>query len=153
MESKFKNQNGEINRELRMAKVNPKFENLSPKQEQITKVQSQKVYDLEDRTFLFARNVIEYAHKISKTLSNIEICKQLIRAAGSVGANYIEASESLGKKDFFMRIKISRKEAKETRYWLRLVEASIDSYKERDKLINEATELTKIFGSIVSKAN
>jgi four helix bundle protein len=70
-----------------------------------------------------------------------------------VGANYIEANESLSKKDFSMRVKICRKEAKESRYWLRLIEArGEDAENRRQSLINEATELMKIFGSIVEKA-
>lgn len=74
----------------------------------------QKEYDLEDRTLQFAKTVRKFAKKVPMTLSNTEDCKQLIRASGSVGANYIEANESLSKKDFVMRIKISRKESKES---------------------------------------
>jgi four helix bundle protein len=79
--------------------------------------------------------------------------KQLVRASGSVGANYIEANESLGKKDFGMHVKISRKESKESTYWLRLVFTNDDSELElqRTQLITEAKELTSIFGSIVRK--
>ncbi len=68
-----------------------------------------------------------------------------------MGANYIEANEALSKKDFTMRVKICRKEAKESRYWLRLIEVREDAEKRRQSLINEATELMKIFGSIVEK--
>jgi four helix bundle protein len=77
-----------------------------------------------------------------------------VRASGSVGANYIEANESLSKKDFVMRIKICRKEAKECRYWLRLVDAGDDATVEKDRLnlIREATELTNIFGAILRKS-
>ena len=82
-----------------------------------------KQYDLEDRTFAFAKDVREFAKHIPRTIANIEDTKQVVRASGSVGANYIEANESLSKKDFIMRIKICRKEAKESRYWLRLIEA------------------------------
>jgi four helix bundle protein len=111
-------------------------------------------YDLEDRTFIFAREVRTLTKQIPKTVANIEDTKQLVRASGSVGANYIEANESLSKKDFLMRIKICRKEAKETRYWLRLLDAGDDSTakKHRDDLIQEATELTSIFGSILRKS-
>jgi four helix bundle protein len=79
--------------------------------------------------------------------------KQLVRVSGSVGTNYIEANESLGKKDFKMHIKISRKQAKESRYWLRLVDThSISDLEDvRDKLIQESTELMNIFGAIVQK--
>ncbi len=83
---------------------------------------SSKQYDLEDRTFEFARDVRAFVKVLPKTLSNIEDGKQLIRSSGSVGANYIEANESLSKKDFIMRIKISRKEAKESQYWLKLID-------------------------------
>jgi four helix bundle protein len=82
---------------------------------------STKKYDLEDRTFKFTKDVIALIHLLTKDLTNIEISKQLVRSADSVGANYIEANESLSKKDFLMRIKICRKEAKETRYWLGLI--------------------------------
>ena len=111
-------------------------------------------YDLEERTFVFAQNVRAFAKRISKILANIEDIKQVIRASGSVGANYIEANESLSKKDFIMRIKICRKEAKETGYWLRLIDAGDDSAlkKCRDDLIQEATELTSIFGAILRKS-
>ena len=77
-----------------------------------------------------------------------------MKASGSVGANYIEANEALSKKDFLMRIKISRKEAKESRYWLRLAETGGNSKleQEREALEKEACELTHIFGSIVTKS-
>jgi four helix bundle protein len=74
-----------------------------------------KEYDLEDRTFIFAKDVRAFVKKIPKTVANIEDTKQVVRASGSVGANYIEANESLSKKDFVVRIKICRKEAKESR--------------------------------------
>lgn len=83
------------------------------------------------------------------SIVNIEIGRQLIRAAGSVGANYIEANESLGKRGFRMKIKISKKEAKESRYWLQLVSCSPSQKTEQIKLIGEATELMKIFGAIL----
>ena len=78
--------------------------------------QNSKRHDLEDRTLRFAKHVIAFVNEFPKTLSNIEISKQLIRSAGSIGANYIEANESLGRKDFLMKIRIARKEAKESRY-------------------------------------
>lgn len=87
-------------------------------------------------------------------MSNIEDGKQLIRSSGSIGANYIEANESLSKKDFMMRIKISRKEAKESIYWLRLLSEINQSEftDESMRLINEATELKKILSSIIEKS-
>jgi len=120
----------------------------------MTKKRKSKQYDLEDRTLEFARRVRKFVKLLPKTIANIEDIKQLIKASGSVGANYIEANESLGKKDFRMRIKISRKESKESRYWLRLVDISDDEElrKERDSLIGEATELMNIFGAILQNS-
>ncbi len=115
--------------------------------------QNSKKYDLEERTFRFAQRVRAFVKKLPKTLANIEDSRQLVNASGSVGANYIEANEALSKKDFIMRIKICRKESKESRYWLRLVDTEGDSEleREREELIQEATELMNIFGSILRK--
>jgi len=89
-------------------------DNLNPN------IQNKKHYDLEERTFEFAQNCKNYVKKLPRTISTIEYGKQLIRSSGSVAANYIEANEALSKKDFIMRIKISRKETKESSLWLRL---------------------------------
>ena len=120
----------------------------------MTKNSNSKQYDLEDRTLAFAKNVRLLVKKLPKTLSNIEDCRQFVKASGSVGANYIEANEALSKKDFRMRIKICRKEAKEGRYWLNLVdtEGKKDLEKDRMVLITEATELMNIFGAILRKS-
>ena len=117
-------------------------------------MQGPKRYDLEDRTFAFARRVRAFLKTLTRTLANAEDARQLTRASGSVGANYIEANESVSKRDFVLRIKICRKEAKEARYWLRLVEPGNDPAAaiERDDLVQEATELTSIFGAILRKA-
>ena len=116
--------------------------------------QSPKRYDLEERTLRFAQRVREFVKKLPKTLANIEDSRQLIDASGSVGANYIEANEALSKKDFAMRAKICRKEAKESRYWLRLIDTGgrREIEQERKELEDEANELTHIFGSIVTKS-
>lgn len=118
----------------------------------MTKDQITKIYDLEERTLAFAKRVIDFIGRLSKTLTNIEISKQLVRSSGSVGANYIEANEALSKKDFVMRIKICRKEAKESSYWLKLVTCDNVLDNERAALVQESTELTKIFGSILVKS-
>jgi four helix bundle protein len=116
--------------------------------------QDSKRYDLEDRTLEYAKKVRVFVKNLRKTVGNLEDGRQLIRASGSVGANYIEANESLTKKDFIMRIKICRKEAKESRYWLMLVDADGQPEKENDRgsLIKEATELMNIFGAILAKS-
>ena len=112
-----------------------------------------KQYDLEDRTLFFAKRVRSFVKNLPKSVANFEDIKQLVRSSGSIGANYIEANESLGKKDFIFHIKISRKEAKESRLWLNLVDTESDAVLERERceLIQESTELMNIFGSIVRK--
>ncbi|MCL5027526.1 MAG: four helix bundle protein [Bacteroidetes bacterium] len=110
-----------------------------------------KHYDLEDRTFHFTENVIKLINNLPSSVTNNEIGKQLVRSAGSVGANYIEANESISKKDFAFRIKICRKESKESRYWLGLISINMDLEQQRSKLIQESTELMKIFGAILEK--
>lgn len=120
----------------------------------MTETPGVKHYDLEDRTLAFAKEARNYVKKLRKTTGNIEDGKQLVRASGSVGANYIEANEALSKKDFIMRIKICRKEAKECRYWLKLTDTQDEPESEnlRNMLIKEATELMNIFGSILRKS-
>lgn len=111
-----------------------------------------KQYDLEDRCLQFTKRVNDYVRKLPKDIPNIENGKQLVRAAGSIGANYIEANETIGKKDFQMRIKISKKEAKESRYWLILTQPLVGNQNEKDNLVQESTELMKIFGAISEKS-
>jgi len=121
----------------------------------MTKIQNPKpVYDLEERTFQFAKAVRIFVKTLPKTIANIEDSKQLIKSSGSVGANYREANESLSKKDFSMRIKISRKEAKESAYWLRLIHETnnLKNADEAECLIKEANELKKILSSILGKS-
>ncbi len=118
----------------------------------MTQITNNKRYDLEERCLKFAKRVNKYINNLPKTITNIENGKQLARSAGSVGANYIEANEALSKKDFIMRAKISKKEAKESRFWLMLSEPIDKEQKEKDLLIQEATELMKIFGSILEKS-
>jgi four helix bundle protein len=120
----------------------------------MTENQNSKRFDLEDRTFQFAKSVALYIKELPKSVSNLEYSRQVVDSSGSVGANYIEANEALSKKDFVMRIKICRKEAKESAYWLRLiVETNDEKWKqEGKKLLNEALELKKIFSSILTKS-
>ena len=109
-------------------------------------------YDLEKRTEQFAKDVIQLCKELSKNTVNFELISQVVRASGSVGANYIEANESLSKKDFFNHIKICRKESKESRYWLRIMlSANPEFEKEINPLTQESTELMNIFGTILKK--
>lgn len=95
-----------------------------------------------------------FVKTLPNTLANVEDSRQLIKASGSVGANYREANESLGKKDFLMRIRISRKEAKESEYWLRLINETneLKNADEAKSLIQEANELKKILSAIAEKS-
>jgi four helix bundle protein len=115
---------------------------------------SSKPRDLEERTFRFAEAIRAFVKQLPRTISNAEDVRQLVRASGSVAANWIEADEGLSKKDFLMRVKICRKEAKESRLFLRLVDAGLtkSTVAIRDRLAAEARELTLIFSSIISKS-
>ena len=112
-----------------------------------------KPYDLGERTFQFALSVPNIVNRLSKTLSNIEYSKQVIRSSGSTGANYIEANENLSEKDAIYRFKICRKESKESGFWLKLLRETNDvSFKEEfNELIQEANELKLIFNAIINK--
>jgi len=109
-------------------------------------------YDLEDRTLDFAVNVRLFIKELPRSIANVEDAKQVVRSSGSVGANYIEANEKLGPKDFGYRLRIARKEAKESVYWLSIIKRSnkLESG-ELDALINEAGELRKILSAIINK--
>src|SRR6478736_1890931 len=112
-----------------------------------------KPRDLEERTFQFAQSVRAFVKQLPRTVSNAEDVRQLVRASGSVAANWVEADEALSKKDFLMRVKICRKEAKESRLFLRLANAGLakNAASSRDSLAKEARELTLIFSAIISK--
>ncbi len=112
-----------------------------------------KYRELEERTALFAKRCRDYVKKLPRTLTNIEYGKQLVKSSGSQAANYIEANESLSKKDFIHRIRICRKEAKESCLWLDLSEPTSSEKKEQELLIKEAEELRKIFSSILEKSS
>ena len=138
-----------------IGKENSKFEYRNSKQARMSETEaSSKRYDLDERTLRFARDVRAFIKTLPRTIANDEDTRQLVRASGSVGANYIEANDSLSKKDFVMHIKISRKEAKESRYWLRLLDTARreSSEETRGSLAREATELMNIFGAIVRKS-
>ena len=124
---------------------------LNSKQKTNIKDSNARQYDLEDRSKFFAKRVNDLVRKLPNDIPNRENGKQLVRSAGSVAANYIEANESLSKKDFTMRIKIAKKEAKETRLWLELIRPLGADKKEVAELLQEATELMKILGAILEK--
>lgn len=114
---------------------------------------TERIFDLEQRTLSFARKVRQLVKALPRTIANIEDGKQLVRSSGSVGSNYIEANEPLGEKDFLVHLKISRKESKESRYWLHLLDLEGKPHleSERESLIQEALELMHIFNAIIRK--
>jgi four helix bundle protein len=115
----------------------------------------EKIYDLEQGTEKFSLTIRNFCLKCKKDIINREYIIQLIRAAGSTGANYIEANDGLGEKDKKMRIRICKKEAKECIYWLKhiLVYENTELEKERNELISEADQLMRIFAAILRKLN
>ena len=112
-----------------------------------------KNYDLEERTLEFAKEIIRLCKSLPKDVINRELVAQLVRAGGSVGANYREANDALSKKDFIYRMRIARKEAKECLYWLQLaIETNPEFRAPAEGLLKEAEELKRILSSIITKS-
>jgi four helix bundle protein len=111
---------------------------------------NKKKYDLEERTALFGEAIIEFAKRISRSIVNDPLIRQVVRSGTSIGANYMEADGAESKKDFRHKIAICKKESKETKHWLRMiVKANPDSKDECKKLWQEAQEFSLIFSSIL----
>jgi len=109
-------------------------------------------YDLEERTAKFGEDILDLCNGIKQDAVTRPIISQLVRSGTSIGANYMEANAASSKKDFRNKIHICKKEAQETKHWLRMLsKASPDKQKEIRKLWGECQELTLIFGKIVSK--
>ena len=112
--------------------------------------QKTKIYDLEERTAKFGEDVIEFVMKISKNEINRPLISQIVRSATSIGANYVEADGCESKKDFKYKIALCKKEAKETKHWLRMIAKANPDKKENCKIFwKEAQELVLIFSSIL----
>ena len=109
--------------------------------------------DMEERTYDFALKVRLFVKSLKNTISNVEDSRQLIRSSGSVGANFIEAREGVSDKDFVYRAKISKKEAKESIYWLKLIKETnqFNDSHEIKELINEADEIKRILSTMIYK--
>jgi len=110
-------------------------------------------HPLEQRCYDFAKDIRIFCRSLEPDIINIQDIRQLVRASGSVGANYIEANEKLGNADLKHRIKIARKEAKECILWLGLIHIANNQGQEerRQRLINEAIELKAILSAILNK--
>src|SRR3989338_9112034 len=107
--------------------------------------------DLEERTLDFARNVRIFIKKLPKSAGIYADGSQVIRSSGSIGANYIEAQGALSRKDFAMRVRICRKEAKETHYWLDLLEVQHSLAEDKERLMKEAVEFVRMFTAMAKK--
>ena len=113
---------------------------------------ARKVYDLEERTARFGEAIIAMVKRIPKNAVTIPLISQLVRAATSIGANYCEADDAVSKKDFRYRISICKKEARESKYWLRMIATAEEGTKQEARLHwQEAKELHLIFASIWRK--
>jgi four helix bundle protein len=112
-----------------------------------------KEFDLEKRTTAFAKAVIRLCRSLPADPVNDRLTGQVAGASGSVGVNYREANDSLGKKDSILRLKIARREAKESQHWLELVlEANLNKEDEIKPLLRESEELRNILSSIIAKS-
>src|SRR3989338_2183729 len=110
-------------------------------------------YDLEERTLEFSKEIIRLCKSLPKNIITIPLIGQLIRSGTAIGANYIEANDSLGKKDFLHRVKIARKEAKETIYWLKLIIEAENKFEEQvNVLLKENIELKNILSTIIKNS-
>lgn len=113
-------------------------------------IPNDKIFDLEERTGKFGEEVIKLAKKVPKSTITIPIINQFVKSGTSVGANYCEADGAESGRDFYHKIGICKKEAKETKHWLRMLATSVPELKEEARqLWQEAQELTLIFSSIV----
>ena len=110
-------------------------------------------HPLEERCYQFGKRIRTFCRKLKKDLANIEDIKQLVRASRSVGANYIEANENVGKGDLKYRLKLCRKESKESMHFLGLIELFEDKELEnqRNELIDEEIQFRKIFSAMIKK--
>ena len=111
-------------------------------------------YDLEERTAKFGENIIHFVGALTKNEVNKILINQIVRSATSIGANYMEANQASSKKDFRNKIGICRKEANETKYWIRMISsANKNNINECKILWKESHELVLIFSKIFSSSN
>jgi four helix bundle protein len=109
-------------------------------------------YDIRERTFQFAVRVIRAVRCLPDDAATRVVAYQLVKAATSVGANVEEADGAESKRDFVHKMSIARKEARESRYWIRIVRASIMDSDVWSSLQQESEELTRILSGIINSA-
>jgi len=114
--------------------------------------QGPKKYDLEDRTMKFSKDIIDLVRKIPENSVTKSLIGQIVRSGTSIGANYCEADEASSKKDFINKLCISKKETKETKYWLQLIAHTLPNFKDESRILwKEAQELNLILATIIRK--
>ena len=114
--------------------------------------QNPKKYDLEDRTIKFSKDIIDFLRRIPESSITKTLIGQLIKSGTSIGANYCEADEASSKKDFINKLCISKKETKETKYWLQLIAHTLPNFKDETRILwKEAQELNLILATIIRK--
>lgn len=114
---------------------------------------TKKEFDLEERTKQFGKEILDFVRGLAKTTENLVLVKQLVRSGTSVGANYLEAADADSRKDFIHKIRICRREAKESVYWLELISYANPNHKMKAELIaKESGELVLIFSRSVRTA-
>ena len=110
-----------------------------------------KPYDLEERTAKFGENILQFCRNISQTNITSPLINQLVRSGTSIGANYMEANGASSKKDFANKISLCKKEAQETKHWLRMIAVCETGNKDDIKVLwDECQQLTMIFQKIMS---
>lgn len=112
----------------------------------------EKKFDLEERTARFGEDTLDFVKELRPNIINSSLIKQLVRSATSIGANYMEADAAESKKDFYHKISLCKKEAKETLHWLRMLVKVNSNYKDKIRILwQEVHELVLIFSSIIKK--
>ena len=111
-----------------------------------------QAFDIQLRTFEFAVNLVRFVNRLPRTVASVEIARQLVRSATSIGANVEEADAAESKRDFIHKMSIAHKEARETRYWLHLTQRALDVDDDIQMLAQESDELVRILYTIVEKA-
>lgn len=113
--------------------------------------QTNRKYDLEERTAKFGGNIITFCNSVRQDVVRKPLINQLVRSGTSIGANYMEANAASSKKDFKNKIFICKKEAQETKHWLRMIaQCEPERKDEIRRLWSEVQEFTLIFGKIIS---
>ena len=135
-----------------ITKIQAPSKKQTPRHNNQKSMENKHKFDLEERATEFGRRVVRLCISLPKNSINNQLTGQVVGSAGSVGANYREANDSLGKKDLIMRMKISRKEAKETIHWLDLIEeANLGIKDQMQDLKQEAVEIKNILSTIINK--